>query len=55
MIPYGELSPIESLGYAKSNLFEAMDTTLDIPREYRDKLYQAYELMDEVEEYLYQN
>lgn len=55
MIPYGELSPIVSLGYAKNNLIEAMDTNLDIPKEYQDKLHYAMKLIDEVQEYLYQN
>lgn len=54
-IEYMELNPIELLGFAKNNLIEAINKTADIPKEYQDKLHYAMKLIDEVQEYLYQN
>lgn len=47
-----ELNSIESLGYSKNHLVEALETG-GLPPEYEDKLHQAYSLLDEVQEYLF--
>lgn len=48
-----ELTPIELLGYSKNNIVDAKNQTDGLPSEMKDKLSQAYVLLDEVQTYLY--
>lgn len=48
-------SEIELLGYAKNNIVEAKEMILSLPFEYWIMLSQAYEMLDEVQEYLYKH
>ena len=49
-----EINPIELLGYSKNNITEAKRIT-NLPECYNDKLSQVCVLLDEVQEYLFNN
>lgn len=49
------ITPIELIGYAKNDIVDAQEPIPMLPTEYRRKLKQAYILLDEVQEYLYNN
>ncbi|MCI9448929.1 MAG: hypothetical protein HFE30_01585 [Clostridiales bacterium] len=55
MIQYIEFTPIELLGFSKNNLIELIETNPDIPKEYQDKLNEAINWINEIQEYLYKN
>ena len=50
-----EPNSIELLGYAKNSIIEAKDKVSDIPQKYLDKLSNAYALLTDVQEYLFNN
>lgn len=58
-IPYEELpfeltpSAIEILGYSKNQIIEAKEMVNDLPAECELKLKQAFHLIAEVQEYLF--
>ena len=59
---FQELNPIELLGYAKNNIVEAKDYIIEakdkadnLPKEYMEKLNTALLLIDNVQEYLFDN
>lgn len=54
VIIHFDTNPIELLGYAKNNILEVQKIT-DIPFDLMDKLKQSYLLLDEIQEYLFQN
>lgn len=47
------ISEVELLGHAKNNIVEVKEMVLSLPCEYWIMLSQAYEMLDEVQEYLY--
>lgn len=49
-----ELNAIELLGYAKNNIVEAKEKSMNISQELLDKLSLAYSLLDEVQECLFE-
>ena len=49
------ITPIELIGYAKNDIVDAQELIPMLPTEYSRKLKQAYILLDEVQEYLYNN
>ncbi len=49
------ITPIELIGYSKNDIVDAQELIPMLPTEYRRKLKQAYILLDEVQEYLYNN
>lgn len=49
------ITPIELIGYAKNDIVDAQELIPMLPTEYRRKLKQAYILLNEVQEYLYNN
>lgn len=50
---YLKLTPIELLGYAKNNIIESRRKIENLPCDYEMKLKIAYDLLDEVQEYLF--
>lgn len=50
---YLSLTPIELLGYAKNNIIESRGRIENLPCDYEIKLKKAYDLLDEVQEYLF--
>lgn len=52
---FQELNPIELLGYAKNNIVEVKDKADNLPKEYMEKLNTALLLIDNVQEYLFDN
>lgn len=51
---YFEHSPIELLGYAKNNIVEVQELA-KMPEELLNKMRLAYQLLNEVQEYLFDN
>jgi hypothetical protein len=49
------ITPIELLGYAKNNIVEVMEINPKLSSIYADKLDLAYSLLDDVQEYLFNN
>ena len=50
-----EANTIELLGYAKNNVVEILTSESELSGAQAQKLHQAYALLDEVQEYLYNN
>lgn len=50
-----EANAIELLGYAKNNVVEILTSESELSGAQVQKLHQAYALLDEVQEYLYNN
>lgn len=50
-----ESDPIVILGYAINEIVEVKDKTKYLSNEYKDKLSDAYALLNEVQEYLFEN
>ena len=50
-----EPNAIELLGFAKNNIVEAKETEHKLPIRYKNKLSIAYMLLDEVQEFLFNN
>lgn len=48
-----EPNSIELLGFAKNNIVDVKNSEKELPTYLSEKLSQAYALLDEVEEYLY--
>lgn len=46
-------SPVELLGYAKNYIIEVSDREESLPEKYKILLSVAYDMLDEVQEYLY--
>ncbi len=55
MYEYFEINLIELLGCTKNNIVEAKEKVKDLPEKYKEKLSHAYDLIDEVQEFLYNN
>lgn len=49
------MTPIELIGYAKNNIVEVQKSTNELPDEYKNKLHQAYSLLNDVQEYLFEH
>lgn len=49
------VTPIELIGYAKNDIIDVKNTVEILPTEYNRKLKQAYDLLDDVQNYLYEN
>lgn len=49
------VTPIEIIGYAKNNIVGALELAEGLPPEYEDKLMQAYDTLNNVQEYLFQH
>lgn len=52
---FWEPNSIELLGYAKNSIIEAKDKVSNVPQKYLDKLSNAYALLTDVQEYLFNN
>lgn len=52
---FWEPNSIELLGYAKNSIIEAKDKISEVPQKYLDKLRNAYALLADVQEYLFNN
>ena len=52
---FWEPNSIELLGYAKNSIIEAKDKVSKVPQKYLDKLHNAYTLLTDVQEYLFNN
>ncbi|MDY4231419.1 MAG: hypothetical protein SOX74_04965 [Candidatus Faecousia sp.] len=50
-----DANAIELLGYAKNNVVEILTSESELSGAQAQKLHQAYALLDEVQEYLYNN
>lgn len=49
------VTPIELIGYAKNDIIDDKNTVEKLPTEYDRKLKQAYDLLDDVQNYLYES
>ena len=47
------ISDVELLGYAKNNIVEVQEMERSLPPECRVMLSQAFKMLDQVQEYLY--
>lgn len=53
---FWEPNSIELLGYAKNSIVETRDKVSEkVPQKYLDKLRNAYALLTDVQEYIYNN
>lgn len=52
---YREPNSIELIGCAKNDISKVLKPESQLPLEYFNKLSQAYALLDEVQEYLYEH
>ena len=50
-----EITPIESLGHAKNNIVDVKLSASDLPAMYKRKLSRANALLNEVQEFLFNN
>ena len=50
---FNQDSPIELLGYAKNNIIEVGDREASLPENYKILLSVAFDMLNEVQEYLY--